>query len=77
MSKQVYKIPVEWSVCETLKIEADSLEEAVKYVEDNMNEIPLGTDPDYIDGSYAINGADEYKGPELVQYIKDYYNPEA
>ena len=49
-------IPVSWSVSELLKVQANSLEEAYQYVEENMDEIPLGDEPEYIDGSYEING---------------------
>ena len=73
MKKQIFKIPVEWAVYETLEIEAETLEEAVKYVEDNLEEIPLG-EGDYIDGSYKITGSDENSGSELVKYIKENFN---
>ncbi len=58
--KKEFKIPVTWSVFDTVKVQADSLEEAYNYVAENLDEIPLGDEPNYIDGSYEISAA----GPE-------------
>lgn len=72
--KKIYRIPVEWSVSDIVEVEAESLELAVKYVEDNIDDIPLGANEEYIDGSYRINGSDDYDGEELINYIKEFYN---
>ena len=88
MSKQIFKIPVEWTVCDFVEIEADTLEEAVGIVLDTMDDIPLGTDPDYLDGSYQIEGQrnieEDYEGSsndehrrQIVQYLTEHdYNKE-
>ncbi len=57
-----FKVPVEWTVCDMVEVEAESFKEAIKYVLENRDEIPLGTEPDYIDGTYKINSEDEISG---------------
>ena len=54
-----FKVPVEWSVYDTVDVEADTFEKAVKYVLDNKDDIPLGTEPQYIDDSYKICSEDD------------------
>ena len=55
---KVFSIPVEWVVTETIDIKANSLREAIKFINKNADEIPLGTEPAYIDGTWKIS-ADE------------------
>jgi hypothetical protein len=50
----VFKIPVEWTVCDFVEVRANSLEEGIDYVNKNRNNIPLGTNPEYVDGSYQV-----------------------
>ena len=57
-ASKVFSIPVEWVVTETLDIKADSLKEAIEFINDHTDEIPLGDEPAYIDGTYKIS-ADE------------------
>lgn len=68
MSK--FKIPVEWMVCDFVEVEANNVEEAIQYVVDNANDIPLGTEPEYIDGTWRIS-ADAYDGNGDVKAIKE------
>ena len=56
--KKVFSIPVEWVVTETLDIRANNLQEAVEFIVDHLDIIPLGTEPVYIDGSYKISADD-------------------
>ena len=88
MSKQIFKIPVEWTVCDFVNIEAETLVEAVGIVLDTMDDIPLGTDPNYLDGSYQIEGQrnieEDYEGSssdeqryQIAQYLTELgYNEE-
>tara|TARA_R110000868_G_scaffold60526_3_gene184740 strand:+ start:921 stop:1109 length:189 start_codon:yes stop_codon:yes gene_type:complete len=46
-----YKIPVTWTVCGVMEIEADNLDEAILLADD----APLPTESDYIDGSFEVN----------------------
>ena len=52
---KTYKVPVEWAVYDFVEVEAESFEDAIQYVIDNRDEIPLGTEPEYIDETYKIN----------------------
>ena len=75
MSKRKYYIPVSWEVWDKVEIEAESLEDAVKYVKENIDDIPLGTEPEYIDGSYKIEDGEngEASIEDTIKYIKDYW----
>ncbi len=48
---KTYKIPVSWTVTATMKIEAESLEQALEFAKDD----PLPTDTDYLEGSFQID----------------------
>ena len=71
-----YYIPVTWQVWDKVKIESSSLKEAIKYVKEHIDEIPLGTEPEYIDGSYQIDDGDsgEATVEETLQHLKKYWN---
>lgn len=60
---KTYKVAVEWSLFGETEVEANSLEEAIQHVKDNLDDIPL-PQGEYIDGSFAIN-----KSLELQQAI--------
>jgi hypothetical protein len=47
----IYKIPVTWQSWGTVKIEADSLEDAVKIFDETVNEISL-PEAEYVDDSF-------------------------
>lgn len=71
-----YYIPVTWQVWDKVKIEATSLKEAIKYVKGHIDEIPLGTEPEYIDGSYQIDDGNNGQATveETLQHLKEYWN---
>jgi len=50
MAKNTYKIPVYWTMFDTMYVEADSLKEAIDYAVDIMP-LPEG---DYVDGSFTV-----------------------
>lgn len=67
----IYKIPCTFEMYGTLKIEADSLEKAVKYVKENIDEIPLPEEKHYVDDSFVLGTA--YEGAsdeENLEYYK-------
>lgn len=76
MKKKRFYIPVEWSVWDKIEIEAYTIEEAVQWVKEHIDEIPLGTDPEYIDGSYRIEDGNngEASAEETVRHLKEYWN---
>ena len=49
-----YKIPVTWEVYATVEVEATSLGEAVVIFEETKEDIPLPTDPEYVDDSFRL-----------------------
>ena len=59
-AKKKFKIPVSWEVCDFVKVQADSLEEALDYMEEHSDEIPIDmSDAEYIDGSYSFASYEE------------------
>ena len=72
--KEFY-IPVEWSVWDKVTIKAYSLEEAVRILKEHIEDIPLGTEPEYIDGSYHIDDGQggDANIEDTVQFIKFAY----
>jgi hypothetical protein len=73
---KIFSIPVTWEVWDKIEVKAETIEDAIKYVKENINEIPLGTEPEYIDGSYKIDDGDNGEATieETVQYLKEYWN---
>ena len=71
-----FSIPVTWEVWDKVEVEAETIEEAIQYVKDNLDTIPLGTEPEYIDGSYRIDDGDNGQATikETIKFIKDYWN---
>ena len=71
-----FSIPVVWKVWDKVEVEAETIEEAIEYVKNNINENPLGTEPEYIDGTYKIDdGKDGEKSiEETVKYLRKYWN---
>ena len=49
-----FNIPVTWEVWDVVEVEAETLEEAIKYVKENIDTIPLGKNTEYLDGTYKI-----------------------
>ena len=51
MALRKFIIPVTWTVCATMTIEAESLDDAKLEAED----APLPDNPSYVDGSFEVN----------------------
>ena len=49
---KTFKIPVSWEAYGFVKIEANSLEEAIKIFDEKEDQISLPLDSEYIDGSF-------------------------
>ncbi len=71
-----FYIPVTWSVWDKVKVTAESIEDALQYVRNHIDEIPLPTEPEYIDGSFRIeDGCDGNADmKETLQYLRDLWN---
>lgn len=71
-----FSIPVTWSVQDKIEVEAETIEDAVKYVKEHIDEIPLGTEPEYIEDSYRIDdgndGENDIEG--TIKYLKECWN---
>ena len=74
--KKKFSIPVTWEVWDKVEVEAETIEEAIQYVKDNLDTIPLGTEPEYIDGSYKIEDGQDGEADieETIYYLKRYWN---
>ena len=66
-----FKLPVTWEMCGVVEIEAESLEAAVDYFNENSDHInlPTGEDVIYVDGSFNLS-CDEISYLELFQDYK-------
>lgn len=69
ISKKKFKLPVTWEMCGVVEIEAESLEDAIEYFDDNINHIPLPKDFEYVDGSFDLS-CREINYLELFQSYK-------
>ena len=68
--KKGFLIPVTWEVCDYVRVQADTLEEAYEWMQENSDEVPLGTEPGYVDASYKIGEFEECEAylNEVVEY---------
>lgn len=48
------KLPVSWEVSGFVEVEADSIEKAMEYFEENVDSFSLPNDWEYVDGSFAL-----------------------
>ena len=71
-----FSIPVTWEVWDKVEVEAETIEEAIQYLKDNVDTIPLGTEPEYIDGSYKIDDGSNGEATieDTIKYLKMYWN---
>lgn len=51
---KTFLIPVEWTVRSTIRVEANSLQEAVDFAKEHINDIPITSDNEYIEDSYTV-----------------------
>jgi hypothetical protein len=53
-----WRIPVSWQVYGIVKVEADTLSEAIVIARDDEGIIPLPTESHYVDGSWQLSSSD-------------------
>lgn len=70
---KLFRLPVEWTVCDWVLVEAESLEDAVFQFQKKENEIPLGKNPEYIDGSYRLTTECEESAEDIAEELSAYY----
>lgn len=47
--KKSFNVVVEYAMYGTISVEAENLEEAMKFAENNIDELPLPDEPEYVD----------------------------
>ena len=52
------RVAVTWEVCGYIKVEADTLEQAMQKVKDNPDDYYLPYDGEYVDGSFGLSTDD-------------------
>jgi len=62
-----FKIPVTYEMQGMVEVEAPTLEKAVQYANENIDDLPLPDDPSYIEASYEINDDDF----ELIELLNE------
>ena len=67
-AKNSYVIPVYWQITSRVKIRANSLEEAVKWVEEHKNELKAKDITEYLDTSLEV----EHKEEVIQKYTDEY-----
>ena len=60
-------IPVTWEVCGVVEVEVNTLDEALRYVEEDPDDIPLPSEHNYVDGSFRPSMDD-------IEEIRSLYN---
>lgn len=56
---KTWKIPVYWECSAVIDVTADTLAEAIEIARDDNCEIPVPSDGDYVDGSWAVDDISE------------------
>ena len=64
---KTWKIPVVWQEMGVVKVEANTLAEAIEIARDDDGIIPIPDDGTFIDGSWAVDCEDE-------NYLREWYN---
>lgn len=67
MGSKTWIVPVTWAMCGTVTVSADTLEEAVKAVQNEEKEIPLPVNGEYIDSSWGLSFSE-------IDLIRELYN---
>ena len=65
--KKSFNVVVKCVIYGTISVEAENLEEAIKFAEDNIDELPFPDESEYIDGSYKID-------KESTILLDEYFN---
>ena len=53
-----YLLPVVWEVYSTIRVKANNLADALRKARENIDDIPLSSESEYIDGTYEIQDND-------------------
>lgn len=64
---KTWKIPVTWTECGTVSVEADTLEKAMEIAKDDDDVIPIPDNGTYVDGSWTLSTTD-------IDEVRRFYN---
>ena len=64
---KTWKIPVVWQEMGTVKVEANTLAEAIEIARDDDGVIPIPDNGSFLDGSWEVDCED-------VDYLREWYN---
>lgn len=62
-----WEIPVVWTMMGTIKVEAETLAEAIEIARDERGEIPIPDNGEFLDGSWKVDCDD-------IDYLREWYN---
>lgn len=62
---KIFELPVVYKMQGVIGIQANTLEEAIEYFKDNVNDIELPEEPEYVLDSYRIASDD-------IDYLKEF-----
>ena len=62
-----WEIPVVWTMMGTIKVEAETLSEAIEIARDERGEIPIPDNGEFLDGSWEVDCDD-------IDYLREWYN---
>lgn len=62
-----WEIPVTWAMMGKVKVEANTLAEAIEIAEDKYGAIPIPDNGTFLDGSWEVDCYDE-------EYLREVYN---
>ena len=68
-AKKEFIIPIYWQVAGRLKVQANSLEEALDWANEHEDEIELDSDAEYLDGTFEIEQEED-----IIQMYTDRLN---
>lgn len=66
--EKVFYIPTEWTVCANIEVKAKSLEDAVRILDETIDEVSLPTDPNYVDGTHKRWKSEDDEEDNLEYY---------
>ena len=69
-----YRLPVSWQVIDTVEVPAANLKEAVEWFQKNIDNIPLGKNPEYLQGSYSLDDGGNEDIDDICEYITETTN---
>ena len=64
---KTWKIPVSWGMAGTVKVEANTLAEAIEIARDDDGVIPIPDNGEFLDGTWEVDCEDE-------DYLRKFYN---